>query len=84
MMACICDGQCIAAVLLRLLSPARALPTVIKRGNRRPKPIADSGNGGGSETVSCRVARHCQLLFQFHDAGLEGLLDLVVLGGERW
>ena len=25
------------------------LPTVIKRGNRRPKPIADSGNGGGSE-----------------------------------
>jgi hypothetical protein len=28
------------------------LPTVIKRGNRRPKPIADSGNGGGSETVS--------------------------------
>jgi hypothetical protein len=45
------DGQCIAAVLLRLLS-ARALPTVIKRGNRRPKPIADSGNGGGSETVS--------------------------------
>jgi hypothetical protein len=46
------DGQCIAAVLLRLLPPARALPTVIKRGNRRPKPIADSGNGGGSETVS--------------------------------
>jgi hypothetical protein len=33
---------------------------------------------------SCRVARRCQLLFQFHDAGLEGLLDLVVLGGERW
>ena len=28
------------------------LPTVIKRGNCRPKPIADSGNGGGSETVS--------------------------------
>jgi hypothetical protein len=28
------------------------LPTVIKRGNRRRKPIADSGNGGGSETVS--------------------------------
>ena len=26
------------------------LPTVIKRGNRRPKPIADSGSG--SETVS--------------------------------
>jgi hypothetical protein len=46
------DGQRIAAVLLRLLPPARALPTVIKRGNRRPKPIADSGNGGGSETVS--------------------------------
>src|SRR5262249_28840376 len=28
------------------------LPTVIKRGNRWPKPIADSGDGGGSETVS--------------------------------
>jgi hypothetical protein len=28
------------------------LPIAIKRGNRRPKPIADSGNGGGSETVS--------------------------------
>jgi hypothetical protein len=28
------------------------LPTVVKRGNRRPKPIADSGHGGGSETVS--------------------------------
>jgi len=26
------------------------LPSVIKRGNRRPKPIADSGSG--SETVS--------------------------------
>jgi hypothetical protein len=28
------------------------LPTVIKRGNRRPKPSADSGSGGGSETMS--------------------------------
>ena len=28
------------------------LPTVIKRGNRRPKPSADSCNGGGGETVS--------------------------------
>jgi len=28
------------------------LPIVIKRGNRRPKPSADSCNGGGGETVS--------------------------------
>lgn len=28
------------------------LPTVVKRGNRRPKPIADSGHGGSSKTVS--------------------------------
>src|SRR5262245_56313703 len=28
------------------------LPTVIKRGNRWPKPIVDSGDGGGNETVS--------------------------------
>jgi len=37
----------IQAIIVRL-----ELPTVIKRGNRRRKPIADSGNGGGSETVS--------------------------------
>ena len=28
------------------------LPIVIKPGNRRPKPSADSCNGGGGETVS--------------------------------